>query len=48
MTITDAIHAPVLKVPASAWTVAVEPGGGIRDGDSRARAPPASRTDEPS
>ncbi|MFJ5035044.1 IS1380 family transposase [Streptomyces sp. NPDC088560] len=32
MTITDAIHQAVLKVPASAWTVAVEPGGHIRDG----------------
>ncbi|GAA2273497.1 hypothetical protein GCM10010368_48640 [Streptomyces roseiscleroticus] len=32
MTITDAVHQAVLKVPASAWTPAVEPGGGIRDG----------------
>lgn len=32
MTITDAIHQTVLKVPASAWTAAVEPGGQIRDG----------------
>ncbi|MFE5011232.1 IS1380 family transposase [Streptomyces sp. NPDC056696] len=32
MTITDAIHQAVLKVPACAWTVAVEPGGEIRDG----------------
>lgn len=32
MTITDAIHQAVLKVPASAWTPAVEPDGGIRDG----------------
>ncbi|MGY5015135.1 IS1380 family transposase [Streptomyces sp. 900105755] len=32
MTITDAIHQAVLKVPASAWTVAVEPSGRIRDG----------------
>lgn len=32
MTVTDAIHQAVLKVPASAWTVAVEPGGAIRDG----------------
>jgi hypothetical protein len=32
MTITDAIHQTVLKVPASAWTMAVEPGGQIRDG----------------
>ncbi|MFC4612876.1 IS1380 family transposase, partial [Streptomyces maoxianensis] len=32
MTITDAIHQAVLKVPAAAWTVAVEPGGEIRDG----------------
>lgn len=32
MTITDAVHHAVLKVPASAWTPAVEPGGEIRDG----------------
>ena len=32
MTITDAIHQTVLKVPAPAWTMAVEPGGQIRDG----------------
>ncbi len=32
MTITNAIHAAVLKMPASAWTVAVEPDGEIRDG----------------
>ncbi|MFF5655116.1 IS1380 family transposase [[Kitasatospora] papulosa] len=32
MTITDAIHQAVLKVPASAWTPAVELGGEIRDG----------------
>jgi Transposase DDE domain group 1 len=32
MTITDAIHAAVLKAPASAWTPAVEPDGEIRDG----------------
>ncbi|MFG2677286.1 IS1380 family transposase [Streptomyces sp. NPDC048445] len=32
MTITDAIHQAVLKVPASAWTPATEPGGEIRDG----------------
>lgn len=32
MTITDTIHQAVLKVPASAWTPAVEPGGEIRDG----------------
>ncbi|MFF4756960.1 IS1380 family transposase [Streptomyces sp. NPDC002514] len=32
MTITDAIHAAVLLVPASAWTPAIEPGGEIRDG----------------
>ncbi|PJN34382.1 IS1380 family transposase [Streptomyces sp. CB02959] len=31
MTITDAIHQAVLKVPASAWTVAVEPDGEVRD-----------------
>ncbi|MET7719182.1 IS1380 family transposase, partial [Streptomyces sp. NPDC005407] len=32
MTITDTAHQAVLKVPASAWTPAVEPGGEIRDG----------------
>ncbi|MEU3045953.1 IS1380 family transposase [Streptomyces sp. NPDC006984] len=32
MTITDAIHHAVLKIPPAAWTVAVEPGGEIRDG----------------
>lgn len=32
MTITDAMHQAVLKIPASAWTPAVEPGGEIRDG----------------
>ncbi|SEP08656.1 Transposase DDE domain group 1 [Actinacidiphila rubida] len=32
MTITDAIHQAVLKIPPAAWTVAVEPEGGIRDG----------------
>ncbi|MED7823260.1 IS1380 family transposase, partial [Streptomyces chiangmaiensis] len=32
MTITDQIHQAVLRVPASAWTPAVEPGGEIRDG----------------
>lgn len=32
MTITDAIHQAVLKVPASAWTPAVEPAGEVRDG----------------
>ncbi|MET9888579.1 IS1380 family transposase [Streptomyces sp. NPDC006430] len=32
MTITDAIHQAVLKVPTSAWTPAIEPGGEIRDG----------------
>ncbi|WUH89762.1 IS1380 family transposase [Streptomyces sp. NBC_00433] len=32
MTITDTIHQTVLKVPASAWTPAVEPGGEVRDG----------------
>jgi hypothetical protein len=31
MTITDAIHQAVLKVPASAWTLAVEPDCDIRD-----------------
>jgi hypothetical protein len=34
MTITDAIHAAVLKVPASAWTPAAETDGEIRDGAS--------------
>ncbi|MFE1777229.1 IS1380 family transposase [Streptomyces sp. NPDC059008] len=32
MTITDAIHQAVFKVPASAWTPAVEPDGEVRDG----------------
>ncbi len=32
MTITGAIHHTVLRVPATAWTVAVESGGEIRDG----------------
>ncbi|MEU7183687.1 MULTISPECIES: IS1380 family transposase [Streptomyces] len=32
MTIIDAIHQAVLKVPASVWTPAVEPDGEIRDG----------------
>lgn len=32
MTITDAIHHAVSKVPASAWTAAIEPDGEIRDG----------------
>lgn len=32
MTITDAVHAAVLKIPKEAWNVAVEPGGEIRDG----------------
>ena len=32
MTITDAIHQAVLKVPASAWTPAVAADGDIRDG----------------
>jgi hypothetical protein len=32
MTITKQIHQAVLRVPASAWTPAVEPGGQIRDG----------------
>lgn len=31
MTITDAVHQAVLKVPSPAWTPAVEPGGDIRD-----------------
>lgn len=33
MTITDAIHQAVLKVPPAAWTVAVDPGAEIRDGN---------------
>ncbi len=32
MTITDAIHHAVLKIPASAWTPAVEHDGEIREG----------------
>jgi hypothetical protein len=32
MTITDAVHHAVLRVPESAWTVAVEPDGQVRDG----------------
>jgi hypothetical protein len=32
MIITDAMHAAVLKAPASAWTPAVEPDSEIRDG----------------
>ncbi|MBO8192034.1 IS1380 family transposase [Streptomyces oryzae] len=32
MTITDAIHQAALKIPASAWTPAVEQDGEIRDG----------------
>jgi hypothetical protein len=32
MTITEAIYRAVLKIPASAWIPAVEPGGEIRDG----------------
>lgn len=32
MTITDAIHQAVLKVPLAAWAPAVEPDGEIRDG----------------
>lgn len=32
MTITDTIHHAVLKIQASAWTPAVEPGCEIRDG----------------
>ncbi len=38
MTITDAIHHAVLRVPATAWTVAVESGGEIRDGTLGRRA----------
>jgi hypothetical protein len=32
MTITDAIHQAVLRVPLAAWTPGVEPDGEIRDG----------------
>ncbi|MFF8589311.1 IS1380 family transposase [Streptomyces althioticus] len=32
MVITEQVHSRVLKVPASAWTAAVETGGEIRDG----------------
>ncbi|MFI2511302.1 IS1380 family transposase [Streptomyces sp. NPDC018972] len=32
MMITGAIHQHVLKIPASAWTPALETGGGVRDG----------------
>ncbi|MEO3766761.1 IS1380 family transposase [Streptomyces sp. B5E4] len=32
MVITHAIHQHVLKIPASAWTPAIETGGGVRDG----------------
>ncbi|MGA5278599.1 IS1380 family transposase [Streptomyces cellulosae] len=32
MVITDAIHQHLLKIPASAWTPAVETGGKVRDG----------------
>ncbi len=32
MTVTEAIHEHVLKVPASAWTAAVETSGEVRDG----------------
>lgn len=32
MVITEAIHQHVLKIPASAWTSAVETGGEVRDG----------------
>lgn len=32
MVITDQIHQTVLKIPASAWTPAIEPDGQIRDG----------------
>ncbi len=32
MTVTEQVHQHVLKVPASAWTPAVETGGEIRDG----------------
>jgi hypothetical protein len=32
MTVTDAVHDAVLRVPALAWTAAVEPDGQVRDG----------------
>lgn len=32
MTVTDTIHAAVLKIPEAAWTPAIEPDGQIRDG----------------
>ncbi|MFE1957408.1 IS1380 family transposase [Streptomyces sp. NPDC059479] len=32
MTVTEQVHSHVLKVPASAWTPAVETGGRVRDG----------------
>jgi hypothetical protein len=32
MTITDAVHHAVLRVPDSAWTAAIEPDGQLRDG----------------
>ncbi|MGW7585665.1 transposase [Kitasatospora sp. NPDC054768] len=32
MTITDAVHQAVLRVPVSAWTAAVEPNGQVHDG----------------
>jgi hypothetical protein len=32
MTITEAIHAAVLRMPASAWAPAIEPDGGVREG----------------
>lgn len=33
MTITDAVYQAALKAPASAWTLATEPGAEIRDGE---------------
>lgn len=32
MTVTEQVHEHVLKVPASAWTAAVETNGEVRDG----------------
>ncbi|MGW4443916.1 hypothetical protein [Streptomyces sp. NPDC004682] len=32
MTVTEVIHEHVLKVPAPAWTAAVETNGEVRDG----------------
>jgi hypothetical protein len=47
MVITDAIHQHVLKVPASAWTPAVEADGEIRDGAWVAELTATSWTADP-